>query len=775
MPDTGLTTTGQLDWTALSRSTITVSLDVAARFANAGVDAITIGVGRALGSRFSFPPEGQMELMSSLNQMKGVSSISNTLWFGFGIKHVVRTLAETEQGALSVALCAALCEGRAKLWDVGCIFREMCLEVDAPPELIPSIHQWNKLAGVCEGSLRRSHFPRVYHHFFRLLVPQGTESPMTEAKAMAKALVALGRLSKGEILNAVFAGTGECALLAAIAQCLLRLPVEIQESNGVTLYASQDTLSAKALFIRTTDEYQTPRPPGHSMRTSIVQKTYYEVTASNLFDSSEFYGPTVWFSVLSDTFGDEWEAFKAPHLAQALHDLLHLAGSQSLLQSAPMPADGSEYGPFFDTLLHRTSHTAGRCECSALGHGSIGHVQFARNCLPELEELAPLCNGVVDTSIAACLSKFYEEDGSTRRAAVAITVVTLTLALRSLGEINPAIPPSPRGLWQLFELVPSDLEKKPLYHLVAGTEFNHLLYLLTVVFTGERNDDLINSGVKNRSAISSRGLCIYYPILRDPSLPVFDAVCPMVVPGHISSQGRSYKQVIDDLKYQQHDLELTDLQQPATTRLQLIASDTQDPNQLEVLVRGTSPQGKEMHFRPATTSLTCMQMFSRATMPTSIQSVASPVTSCDNLRVQHSITLDGHTVARPDCADQSGEARLYVVVARGGAKLLAVEFGIPAARFLAAHYDPTMVPIPVCVLVKIANACPSCFVAAAWEADRSWRWWSSSPTTRPPKGNLVLSFPAKDGSAKSVQVTVTMKPEALAIEDGGAGQYDGRA
>ncbi|KAB5516953.1 hypothetical protein GE09DRAFT_1231090 [Coniochaeta sp. 2T2.1] len=701
-----------------------------------------------------------MELMSSLNQMKGVSSISNTLWFGFGIKHVVRALAETEQGALSVALC----EGRAELWDVGCIFREMCLAVDAPPELVPSIHQWKKLAGVCEGSLRRSHFPQVYHHFYRLLVPRGTSQP-AGAKAMAKALVALGRLSKREILNAVFAGTGECALLAAIAQCLLRLPVEIQDSNGVTLYASQDTLGAKALFIHKTDEHQTPEASGHNGPTSIVQKTYYEVNRSNLFGFiSEFHGPTAWSSVLSDTFGDDWKAFKAPHLAQALHDLLHLAGSQSVLQSAPMPADGREYGPFFDALLHQTARIAGRCECSALGHGSIGHVQFARNYLPELEELVPLCNGVVDTSIAACLFKFSEEDGSTHRAAVAITVVTLTLALRSLGEINPAIPPSPTGLWRLFELVPSDLEKKPLFHLVAGTEFNHLLYLLAVLFTGERNDDLIKFQVENRSAISSRGICIYYPILRDPSLPVLDAVCPVVIPGHITSQGRPYRQIIDDmdlnlqqqdLEYQRRDLdltdlELTDLQHQATNRLQLIASECQDPNLLAVL------------------------MFSGATMPIGIQSGASPVTSCDNLRIQHSIALDGHTVARADCADQSSETRLYMVAARPGPKLLTVEFGVPAARFLAAHYDPTMFPISVCVIVKIANACPSCFVAAAWEADRSWRWWSSSPTTRPPKGNLVLSFPAKDGSAKSVQVTVTMKPEAPAIEGGGVGHARGR-
>src|SRR5437868_2659858 len=98
-----LTTTGQLDWFSLSRSTCSLSLEAVARLSNAGVELLTVAVGNAICSAFSFPPAGQQELFSSLNHLKGTSSVSNVLYFGFGVKHIVRTLSETEQGATCVA------------------------------------------------------------------------------------------------------------------------------------------------------------------------------------------------------------------------------------------------------------------------------------------------------------------------------------------------------------------------------------------------------------------------------------------------------------------------------------------------------------------------------------------------------------------------------------------------------------------------------------------------------------------------------------------------
>lgn len=776
--DNRLTTTGQVDWTSLSRSTITMSLDVAARFANAGVDAITVGVGRALGSRFLFPPEGQQELMSSLNQMKGVSSFSNTIWFGFGVKHVVRALIETEQGAMFVALCAALADGRSKLWDVGCVLREMCLVLDAPPELIPSIHQWKTFAGVCEGSLRRSHFPDVYHHFFRLFVPQGHSSPLS-GPAMAKALHALGKLSKKETVNVVFAGTGECALLAAIAQCLLRLLVQIQDEDGVTLYASQDSLSPRALFIRKTLGSQAPGNWHHGPANEIVQKTYYEVIPSELLLLEDFYGPTTWSSVLSDTFGQTWKAFRKPHLAQALHDLLHFDGTSSL----------SEYAsdcPINNMLLHQMSDPIRQCECSSQGHRTEN---IAYAWLPELKVLAHLSNGKTCTSREACLQTIETEctahsgfaeplisgdmsmpAGCLAKTATCITM--LTWALRTIGNVNPAVTPSVRGLQGLN----SYLEDTPFaFHPKITNGFEFMKFLL-FLFTGERDPvrftALLSAKLSGElSAVSSRGICIIYPILRNLSLPVLDAVSPEVFPGHIMSRGRKYTRVADTTGGQSQDLDLTDLKYPAAIKLQLIASENQEPSVLEVRFRGTSPLGREMHFSPAETAFRCMELFCFANLPHTGDG-ESQVTSCSDVmrRLSLSIEVDGRLMMGGNCGSDQSQAQMYLVVGEKS-RVNVLEFSTPAAQFVLGHcfnHSKRFLKYCVWTVLKVSNPSPCCFITALLEVEQRRRsaslWsWTRGPESLPPRGKVVItvvfSTLARDGNLRSIEAIVTTTPQ----------------
>jgi hypothetical protein len=78
-PQSAFPQAGQLDWVALSRTTVSYSLEVAARLANAGVEPFTILAGSGLCSSFDFPPEGQQELSKSLSLLKGCSSYSKLL------------------------------------------------------------------------------------------------------------------------------------------------------------------------------------------------------------------------------------------------------------------------------------------------------------------------------------------------------------------------------------------------------------------------------------------------------------------------------------------------------------------------------------------------------------------------------------------------------------------------------------------------------------------------------------------------------------------------
>ena len=78
------------------------------RFSKAGVEMITVAMGQALFSGFKVSPVGQKRLSDAVAELKAFSSYSNVLWFGFGIKHVVRTLCETEKGATCAGICACL-------------------------------------------------------------------------------------------------------------------------------------------------------------------------------------------------------------------------------------------------------------------------------------------------------------------------------------------------------------------------------------------------------------------------------------------------------------------------------------------------------------------------------------------------------------------------------------------------------------------------------------------------------------------------------------------
>lgn len=94
---------GTVDWTAISRSTFTFSVEVMSRFSKAGVEMITCAMGQAMCSQFNVPPEGQKRITDAISKLKAYSSYGQVLWFGFGVKHIVRSLCETKQGATYAA------------------------------------------------------------------------------------------------------------------------------------------------------------------------------------------------------------------------------------------------------------------------------------------------------------------------------------------------------------------------------------------------------------------------------------------------------------------------------------------------------------------------------------------------------------------------------------------------------------------------------------------------------------------------------------------------
>ena len=155
---------GTVDWTALSRSSFTFSVEVMSRFSKAGVEMITCAMGQAMCSRFNVPPEGQKQVTDAISKLKAYSSYGQVLWFGFGVKHIVRSLCETKQGATCAALCACLwvsysTEMSARVLSV------LCDELLPSDGLSPALPQWAALIDVCSGALSPSKFPVMVDGF----------------------------------------------------------------------------------------------------------------------------------------------------------------------------------------------------------------------------------------------------------------------------------------------------------------------------------------------------------------------------------------------------------------------------------------------------------------------------------------------------------------------------------------------------------------------------------------------------------------------------------
>jgi len=305
MPPPSLPISTQLDWVTLVRTASSYSHQVATRFANAGITENAIHVGIAVCSSFIVRREGQQELTESLRKLEGRPSYKKLLWFGFGIRHVIHNLTDTEQGAACVALCAALAL-HYPTDHAATVMTALCQERGAPSDIVPSIEQWSSLISICEGSLAESKFPLYFDVFTRFLAPEPTKSrEPADAKAMAEALALLGDISKQKLDSVLMVGGVECAWLAAVAERLLCLTIEILDGNGKQCYRSSRRLRspAEVTFVPKIVDGDT------GMHQGLVRQKYFVSSGRELFfENVHPFSPTsiristTWSTVLSDSF-----------------------------------------------------------------------------------------------------------------------------------------------------------------------------------------------------------------------------------------------------------------------------------------------------------------------------------------------------------------------------------------------------------------------------------------------------------------------------------------
>ncbi|KAL3475874.1 hypothetical protein BJX99DRAFT_270852 [Aspergillus californicus] len=522
---------GTVDWTQLGKSSVALSVEILSRLSQAGVEPLTLAVGQAICSCFVLPPETQHKIHTGLTNLKPFSSYGKVLWFGFGIKHVVRLLVESEQGMACVALCGGLSVSYDKFYCAQ-VLRSMTQIQSAPGNLSPSISQWSSLVEVCSGTLLPSEFPHMVEGFSRLWYNDQDREMwklrgVTSPHALGEAISTLAAVARGDLQSATFVGGADCAWIAAVAEWVLCLTVEVRDAkDNHCLYQKlngADYEIAQVIILRTFD-----------IQRAMVQlkdKTCFLPSGAAIFDARSETGEklfaggrSTWTSILSDTFPDDY--------------------LQRLFSSGGQSA--------FSTLLHFTT--------KAIGTGLGAHSK-AFEMLPELR--ASLSFNRIEgqsfedaenviLSLCGCFGclKSIErrQNGLTyfpKKLCLFYLTATIFHYLWILARVtlHDNIQPSSAGLRHLyFLLIKSSV--RGLTPDVEGVSQNYKTNILAnalQVMTGIPIHQVVTL---DASAVSESGTSICCASLLNPNLPPGETPFHLF-PGHIQKEGSLFQEVYD--------------------------------------------------------------------------------------------------------------------------------------------------------------------------------------------------------------------------------------
>ncbi|KAB8269947.1 hypothetical protein BDV30DRAFT_229418 [Aspergillus minisclerotigenes] len=521
---------GTVDWTQLGKSTVALSVEILSRLSQAEVQPLTFAVGQAIFSRFQLPPSTQLKIHTVLRNHKPFSSFSNMLWFGFGIKHVVRSLVESEQGMTCVALCGGLSVAYDRFYCAQ-VLRSMAHIQGAPKDLSPSIAQWSNLVDTCSGTLRSSDFPNIVEGFSRLWY--NGEGPdawkrhgATSPHDLGKALSTLADISSGALQSATFVGGADCAWVAAIAEWVLGLTIEVfNAGTGDCLYHKLGNNNHETGQVKILRTFDTQYSMVHVRDTTCFLPSGTEIFHANTERGGYIFagGWSSWSTILSDTFpADSLELLSSSKAGLAFASVLHkaadqinteLGGKKNILEILPelkpvLSKPGSEYSvPEADKVIKSA------CGCS-----------YCQN-------LTEAGTSMTTRPREVCLYR------------IAITILGYLWILARV-HLHDNIRPSSSGLRSLYFLLMSSYPylAYPSIRRVSQNFKNNVLATILHTMTGI---PVQGEPSLEASAISESGLSICCASLLIPNLPPIEVATFHLIPGHIQKDGAFFREVYD--------------------------------------------------------------------------------------------------------------------------------------------------------------------------------------------------------------------------------------
>lgn len=562
---------GQVDWVSLSGSTIRFSLGVLSRLSAASIDPYTLTVGHFIGGSFELSTTGRKNIQSALSQLKSFGGLGQVLWFGFGIKNVVRAISVTEEGATLVALCAALSECFPDDLSAEILAEFLKAKGDFNPA--PAVSEWENLIRACSGVFSTTSFPiraETLMSMHVLAKQAGTYRALPGASSMADALTGLGNVSRGVWSSITIIGSREAGWIAALAEWLFGLTVITTDEHGDLKHSSCPSTNSHVniIYMGGMDEYDTGM-------IKITEKIYDLRSAMELFhephsrfaaylsgrkEVASLSGRVLWNNVLSVVFDSAFERLSKMELAVG-----EIIGSVARLFEAIAFA---EIGVPREFLREYNFY----CDKS-MGKAFVKHTL---SIFPELQFAASAmhksCDGV---SFDDALSKYHARIGllsvscgcllcnpgdlTRAHSCLVVTIETIIQLGRLLSTVSVSenMWPLLQGVQRLFNI---QAQKRRAFQFGGEKDknlvrqFRHVLEGLRgntdtmeaaiCLFTGRTFDEL-ERRIDNPCAISVGGICVYQDTLREVSDDRQLAGCVHVLPGRIEYNGRPFYTVED--------------------------------------------------------------------------------------------------------------------------------------------------------------------------------------------------------------------------------------
>lgn len=547
------------------------SVAVLARLSKAGIDPFTLQVGRAICTNFSLHPLAQGRISDAILALKKFGSYGDIIWFGFGVKHVVTDLAETEEGLTLVAICAALSTTYDSLYGAR-VLRELRGLCKAPQAFSPAIRQWKTLVELCAGILTSGHFNLVLDGF-RRLVSGGRNAPELEANrcpttysALAEAILTIARVTTKRLASATFTGGLNCMWLAAVAEWVFSLDVQIYSLAAATLYRtrSMDQQPPQITIVYLEQRTKWEEQSFLSEKTSLISSgrtLFVRENDDRLGDLHFFNWRSSWSTILHDTFHGSVDKLLTG--VNAYHFGVYLY-CMSMIQEPDLRYENDHYtyshasnlfsNNLVDPLLWTQESSRGQNFLSfaserlpelgpCLEHefSSIPREKVFRSGMAARHAIEGECN--VHSHFSDPLGSGLHGSGSVCLAKLAEAIIVF-LWITLVSEIDEEISPSVTGLSNLYRwLDPGTASKENRnIDIHCGQAQTALVFYVLSGLT----DDYSNSEeqvLTKYLAMAGAGICVYRHGLVDPYLPPDSIFKYRVVSGYISHTGANFKRI----------------------------------------------------------------------------------------------------------------------------------------------------------------------------------------------------------------------------------------